>query len=361
MRPQAYADVVDGLGQRSAAVLIISLGGMGKTSLAREVATHCLQVGDNSAPRFDAVVWISDKDRPGTTTLALGLDEIARVLDYPGFTQFEYAEKLREVEQLLRRQAVLLVIDNFETITDLSLLTWLLRLPEPSKALITTREYRSEFRRGGWPVELHGMSKVEAHELISQRLRMLKIDKLVNAPAQLEPLVAATGGNAKTIEIALGCLKYERQSLPQVVADLHTARGELFDDLFMRCWALLDEAAQVVLMAMPLFPDGASCEALSATVGVQGLAFSRAIERLTDLTLLDTQQADLTSPPRFTLHPLVRAFASAKLSAQPSLEAAMRERWLGWYIQLTEAVDLFERLGMRPELIVASEDYFNLL
>ncbi|NTU81389.1 MAG: hypothetical protein HGA45_18755 [Chloroflexales bacterium] len=74
-----------------------------------------------------------------TTNLSTVLDEIARTLDYPGFAQFEHEEKRREVEQLLRRQRVLLVVDNFETVTDGALLTWLLRLPEPSKALMTLR------------------------------------------------------------------------------------------------------------------------------------------------------------------------------------------------------------------------------
>ncbi len=106
---------------------------------------------------FDAAVWVSDKNSPGTTNLSIVLDEIARTLDYPGFTQFEHDEKRREIA-LLRRQRVLVCIDNFETITDGALLAWLLNLPEPSKALITTREYRREYRRGGWPVELRGMS-----------------------------------------------------------------------------------------------------------------------------------------------------------------------------------------------------------
>ena len=98
---------------------------------------------------------------PGTTNLSVVLDEIARTLDYPGFTQFAHDEKRYEVEQLLRRQKVLLIIDNFETITDDALLDWLLRLPEPSKAIITTREYRREFR-SSWPIDLSGMTDTEA-------------------------------------------------------------------------------------------------------------------------------------------------------------------------------------------------------
>jgi hypothetical protein len=336
-RQQAYGEVVDGLRQRSAAVLIISLGGMGKTSLAREVAADCLK--DNSlAPRFDAVCWVSDKDRPGSTTLSVLLDEIARTMDYPGFTQYAPEEKRREVEHLLRRHAILLVLDNFETVTDRALLAWLLRLPEPSKALITTREYRPEFRRGGWPVELGGLSEPEAQELIAQRLRVLKIERLVNDRAQLQPLVAATGGNAKALEMALGCFKYERRALPQVITDLYAARGELFNDLFAHCWTILEEEARRVLLAMPFFPADACNEALVATSAVEGNAFNLAVERLNDLTLLDVQYANLEEAPRYALHPLVRAFARAKLGEQPELEQEMRERWIRWYIELASQV-----------------------
>src|SRR5207245_1941607 len=150
-------------------------------------------------------------------------------------------------------------------------------------------------------------------------------------PSQLEPLIMATGGNPKAIELTLGLFKYERRPLQQVVDDLYAARGELFDDLFTRAWALLDEAARRVLLVMTFFPTSVSGAALSATGDVQGFAFDRAVERLTDLALLDVQQADLNSLPRYALHPLVRAFAGARLAEQPEFEEPARERWVGWY------------------------------
>jgi len=336
MRDQAFADVLDGLRQRSAAVLIVGLGGNGKTSLAREVASACLKEEDGS--HFDAAVWVSDKDRPGTTNLSMVLDEIARTLDYPGFTQFEHEEKRREVEQLLKRQRVLIIIDNFETITDGELLSWLLSLPEPSKALITTREYRREFRRSNWPVDLRGMTEDEAINLIAERVRVLKIEKLVGNLSQLEPLLAATGGNPKAIEITMGLMKYERRPLQQVVDDLYIAYGALFDDLFTRAWGLLDDVARRVLLVMTFFPASASSEALSATADVQGFAFDRAVERLTDLALLDVQQENMNSMPRYALHPLVQAFAKSKLEEKVEFEREARTRWVGWYTELAAKV-----------------------
>ncbi len=336
MRAQAYADVVEGLRQRSAVVLVTSLGGMGKTCLAREVAAHCLS-GDPILPTFDAVVWVSDKERDGTTNLSVVLDEIARTLDYPGLTSLPFDEKRYEVDQLLRRQRVLLVIDNFETITDSALLSWLLRLPEPSKALVTSRAYSAEFR-SCWPVDLRGMSKSEASEFVLNQLRFLRIEELVRDPAEMEPLCEVTGGNPKAIMLALGYLKHSQRPLDEVINEIYAGRGNLFDDLFARAWQLLDDAARRVLMAITLFPVDASELALSTVSGVQGFAFGRAAERLGEISLLDMSRPNIKTAPRYSLHPLVRAFARAKLPEFSAFEKQARQQWLSLCLKWTEDV-----------------------
>src|SRR5262249_30057625 len=84
---------------------------------------------------------------------------------------------------------------------------------------------------------------------------------------------------------------------------------------------------------MTFFPNNASGEALSATADVQGFAFTRAVERLTDLALLDVQQVDLSIPPRYALHPLVRAFAGARIAENNTdFERSARTRWVNWYV-----------------------------
>jgi tetratricopeptide (TPR) repeat protein len=134
--------------------------------------------------------------------------------------------------------------------------------------------------------------------------------------------------------LTLGLIKYEHRPLQQVVDDLYAARGELFDDLFERAWALLDEAGRRVLLAMVFFLGSASSAALGATADVQGFAFDRAVERLTDLALLDGVQVTLTNLPRYALHPLVRAFAGAKLAQDRDLEYRARLRWSNYFVNL---------------------------
>jgi LuxR family glucitol operon transcriptional activator len=336
-RPQAYADVIEGLQQRSAVVLLVSLGGMGKTSLAREIAGDCL-AGHLTNPWFRAVVWVSDQAHPGATTLNTVLDEIALTLDYPGLVRAEFIAKRREVENLLRRQAVLLVVDNFETITDQTLPDWLVRLPEPSKALVTSRENLGKFRRSSWPVELEGLGREEAWRFLQEKMVSLKMGQLVKDLNRLDPLITLTGGNPKALELALGQLKYGHQTLAQVTVSLEAARGEIFDNLFRRNWANLGEAARSVYAALPLFSDPARAESLAATAGVSLSGVEQTLENLSGMGLVDLQRAALDEPPRYSLHPLSRAFAQARLAENPEFESLARQQQLEWYSGLAGKV-----------------------
>lgn len=184
------------------------------------------------------------------------------------------------------------------------------------------------------------MSDIEAQAFVAARIRALKIEKLVKDQDQLEPIIIATGGNPKAIEVALGVLKHEHRPLEEVIDDLYAARGELFDDLFARAWDLLGEGSRHILLAMTLFPTTVSGDALAAAANIHGFRFDSAVERLTDLALLDVQQTDLHVPARYALHPLVRAFAKARLIEQEWFEKEARARATQWYIQLTSRVGL---------------------
>jgi len=336
MRQESFNEVIDGLEQRSAVVLITGLGGNGKTSLAREVATYCLNTKHQTT--FDAVVWVSDQDQSGKTNHTIVLNEIARVLDYPGLIKFEHEEKRREIEYLIRRHKVLLVIDNFETITDDALLTWLLRLPEPSKALVTSREYSRLFRNSTVVVDLKGMSDQESWMFIKQQIKHSRIERIIQDITILEPILAATGGNPKAIALSLGLIKQDRRPLQSVILDLYNARGQLFDGLFKRAWSLLDNSAQQILFALSLFPTSACEQAIAETADIRGLLFDRAIDKLSDMSLLEIQQENLTDPARYTLHPLVRAFVQAQLSEHKAFEIEARERWCQWHTDLVKKV-----------------------
>lgn len=353
MRRAAYDAVIAGLRSDRPTTVVVSLGGMGKTSLARAVAGALLD-GREPEPRFATVVWVSDQDHPGATNLSAALDTIARVLDYPGLAALPHADKLREVEHLLRERPTLLVVDNAETITDRALLEWLGRLPAPSKALVTSRVALPAL--GAHAVELRPMDDDERRELVGAWVEHSPLRRMPNAVAQLMPLAEAAGGNPKATELALGLA--QRRSLAEVLDGLGDARLDgLFDGLFAGAWTLLDAAARRVLLAIPLFPASASAEALAYIADLTPNALQRAADQLADLSLLDIGRTDLSSPLRYSVHPLVRAFASARLAGSPE-GRLLRERWLGWCADLAASVgfcwddlDRLERLDPEHETV----------
>lgn len=286
MRRAAYEATLDGLRSALPATLIFSIGGMGKTSLARAVCADCLARAPR-APIFATVVWISDKDHPGNTNLSSALNTIARALDYPGLASIPFAERLREVEGLLRSQPVLLVLDNADSITDDALMEWVVCLPEPSKALITSRSLLPS-TANVYLVELEPMNEKEAEALIASRAPGSRLRRSMASLDQLIPIAQAAGGNPKAIELALGLV--QQRPRDAVLADLTGARLDLFDELFARAWALLDSYAQRVLLALPLFPGSASAEALAACAELSPDALTRTTDQLSGLALLDVER-----------------------------------------------------------------------
>ncbi len=307
---------------------IEGMGGIGKTSLAIETAHRCLP-GDQLAIEnpFEAVIWTSARDQPDfDLNLEQVLDAVAHVLDYTYLLQLPLDQKSKAIDKLLRNHRALVIVDNFETITDLTLVKFLEQMPEPSLALITSR-YK-QLRRV-WDIPLYGLKDEEILTLIRRHGYRIGLNIVANADDDtLSRLAAATGNNPKAVELSLGLIKQKGLPFNTVVDELFQASQvveEVFDYIFIEAWNLLDQKSRQVLLAMPLFVSTASRGALSTVSGVDGFNLHKAIEKLVGMSMLEASEAlDLTQQ-RYSMHPLTQAFARNQLGIDIFLNPVDRQ------------------------------------
>lgn len=336
-REKEVARVLDALASRWPLTCIDGIGGIGKTVLALEVVGKCLEASRgeillDGIPAFDGFIWTTAKDRE--LTLVEVLDAIARTLDYPGVAQQPLEEKLESVRKLLQIKRYLLIVDNFETITDDAVCGFLLELPEPSKALVTSREQKL---RQAWAVSLKGMEHEEALALIRSEGRRLGLTSVEQGNDQaLLRLYKATGGAPLAMKWAVGQIKQRGQSLDVVLDYLYRAKGNVFETVFTRSWALLSDNSRCVLLVMPIFATSASKGFVEATGDVHGWDLDEALGQLVQMCLVDVSEELEEARRRYSVHPLTRAFAQSEAQKQAQFLENAQYRAARWLLDFAE-------------------------
>ena len=316
-RDQEVAKVHESLRSVSPVTCIAGPAGIGKTALALAVAHEADEatrrrllprfLRRTKATTFDAVVWIAPP--PDGLLLDHVVDTLARTLGYPVIARMtdDKAEALRV--RVFRTQAVLLVVDNVDATRDAALLDFLRLLPEPSKALVTSREHDVVDSR---PVVLRPLATPHALQLMNVEAKRLLIDRIAACSAtQLDEVLAAAGGSPLAIKWAMGQIAQRGQTIESVTRALTTAHASVLNDMFARSWTMLVPRERRILLSLRLAPSPLLHEALAAVAGGDVLSLDEAVGRLVQMSLVEATGAVTAAERRYGLHPLTRAFVEA--------------------------------------------------
>jgi LuxR family glucitol operon transcriptional activator len=290
------------------------------------------------------------------------LDTIAFTLDYSHLAQLPLDEKRHQVAKRLQEKSCLLVVDNFETITDQGLYDFLQALPEPSKCLVTSRTQNLKQARA---ISIRGLAKAEAQQLIQNEASRLGLNltPLVADERNFSRFYEATGGAPLAIRWSIGQIKQRGQTLEGVLNSLHGAQGDIFEFIFQRAWSLLTDPARNILLLMPIFAYSASRPAIEAASEVHKWDLDEGLGQLVELWLLEASDHLEESKRRYSLHPLTRAFAQSKLAQQPELERSARVRLAEFFTELAKAAggDRWGQWERYDEIEEEEENIFALL
>jgi hypothetical protein len=301
--------------ERGWGVIIDGIGGIGKTSLALEVAHEARRCA-----WFDAYLFASAKTTWLTLegvhdeTLALSsldafMSEFARLLDYAHIVQMiDVVERRRALLDALRGHRTLLVWDNLETLTSQErdlIAEFLRKLPAPNKAIITSRRRMSD---SAVTIRLDKLSEHEAFRLMTEvgRRQPRVAAELLRCGDDIQrDLYEAAGGSPLALHWTLGLVAQKGYSLIESLSRLRNAARsqDLYSFLFADAVKDLSKNDQVVLLALSSVQTPLNVEKISITTGLVVTQIHIVLERLVKLSLVNDLEGG-----EYNLHPLARTF-----------------------------------------------------
>jgi nucleoside-triphosphatase THEP1 len=306
-------------------LVIVGLGGMGKTALAREVAERCRQ-----EQLFDHLVWISAKTEHFVGERIVRQDEaiydfdallsdVARQCDRVDIATMPLGQKKTAVAHLLSQQRILIVLDNLETMPNYDdLVQQVGTILGRGKLLITSRHRISHDQ--AFTIELRGFPEEDGIAFLRAEGRERNVTAVVTAPINtLLQIQQDTGGAPLALKLVVG--QVSRQPMDVVLKALKEASAqgqdyEFYRFIYWHSWNLLDEPGQMALVDMSVFPpvNGGAHADVEAVSQLEASRFWPAIDQLVTMSLVDKTGA--LGQERYALHPLTHYFILADITEE---------------------------------------------
>lgn len=304
-------------------IVIAGLGGLGKTALTDALARAVL-----SRFVFEQVAWVRVNPQASaapeqTFTQVIG-NLIARLYPQAAAANVPPREQLARLRAACKQRPHLIVVDNVEAVADADyLLERLTELVNPSKIVLTSRA-RPSGRLAAYVLNLTELPQAEAANLLRHHAAALGETTLAEATeADLQSIYHKVGGNPLALRLVAGLA--QRESLPDILADLeHARRGEpadLYRRIYLKTWQTLSAPARALLQAMPLVAEvGGTPEHLRAASRLDEDAFWLAVHELIERSLLEVRGS--LHVKRYGIHRLTNTFLHSDIIHWPDVGAS---------------------------------------
>lgn len=337
-------------------VTILGLGGSGKTRLAIEVARGFATppAALDEHPFADGIFFVSLAEVHGQIAQRAGQAEPARIvqamavtigqalgLAFPGSV-----DPLQHLAAFLGTKALLLILDNFESVIDGADVLATLTGRAPRVTILVTSRVRlglaeeSVLELGGLacPTDLDDVEHADASRLFLDQAERLQLDATLSSEDRtaIVRICALVEGLPLAVRLAatwrrgLSCTAIATELERGIDLLATTERGISPRHRSMRAclattWRQLSEAERRIVRELSVFRGGFSMEAGQAVVGLEG----RDLLRLRDRALVTTG-----GEQRYVLHELVRQYAAKQLAAWPEEEEETRRRHAEYFARL---------------------------
>ena len=300
-------------------VVIDGIGGIGKSALALEVAHRYLNEYKflPEAERFEAIIWASAKTSSltaegiqiryqVTNTISDIYKEIAVVFEKDDIYRNDLSEQNILIKRALSQQRTLLIIDNFETIDDERVNSFIRELPVPTKCIVTTR-HRIDIAE---PIRLSAMPHDDAIALIKQECNKKSVRLSDN---QAELLYNRTAGVPLAVVWSIAQISYHGFDIEKVLKRLGNAKGDIARFCFESAiQQIQDKPAYKLLVCISLALNPLNREINRDSIGsiadFSELDRDEGLAILERLSLINRKVSQYQTASYFSILPLVKEY-----------------------------------------------------
>ncbi|MGB3532202.1 MAG: NB-ARC domain-containing protein [Microcoleaceae cyanobacterium] len=300
--------------------------GYGKTEVAREVAKIALK---NNI--FDDVLWIKAREIE-FLDLPNSQYQNNKLLDWDQFID-EIAHQLngcsrKQMTQQIKAQKILIVFDNAETAQIDKILSQLIEILNPSRALITSRIKTTA------PyinlIDIQGLDKISSFELIQDEAESRDIPILKKVSQNhFNQIHQLSCGAPLALHFIIGRIQNDR-TLEPVLSALEAASGDVekFYEFSLKiAWDSISEVTKNILRYLGDADASITWEELSYIQQIQELDWNTARQELKRWYLLEDEK-DVKNNIRYNIHPWVRR----------SLRSGLIDRWQSSFSELEHII-----------------------
>jgi len=310
-------------------ICIEGMPGIGKSDLAIACGRIALEKG-----LFDYVIWNNNFD--GKLELNEVLDQVCLQTNKIHALRLPLLKKKIFVNDQLRSNKYLVVVDNFETVKDYQIEQYAINCPNPSKFLFTSKEKKpnNSYAFPIYPFEYRD----DAIKLLQYWLHQTNGKEKYTNKKFLNQLAEKTGKNPLAMKWAINQITRLGSSIELVISDLNKGRGDIFSILFQRAWTKLSNSSKILLEVIAFIPAPTKIDSLQKISNLYKQESEKAIKELTALCLIEPNIEISEKNRRYNLHSLTRAFAKNELFKNKDLLQKIREETISHWLKYSEGL-----------------------
>jgi len=339
-------EIVENLQQRKHHIITIwGAGGVGKTTLALEIARRVFPL-----PFTDGIIWSSadGRLRYGLDTL---LDDILDNCKKEQLKTLSLENKIDYVNNHVKDKKFLLVLDNYETISDLQITHFLANLPTQ---IIVTSRIQTEII-GEKTYLLRKMNLQEAQEFIDAEITNLpNPDRLRNV--NIDTVMKIGDGNPMIIRWAIGLIEHF-YTPEDILYAMQFENGDASERVFGRTYDLLKSKSKSILLSLSLFVPSCDPSFLESIFNIKRSEMVNHLSVLSRYALVETE----VDSGRIWLVALTRQLANNRLRKDIRLFKRISNHFVESFLgfvehQVSQSPRNFDHIKSEEKNILAAMD-----